>query len=158
VRYHVHPALHFQVQIERWKDKFSRSTDSGRKTYCQNILSELNQDDAQFQKVREAFRNYGLGMVLKSWKNWCVIIKDYDPPTFYRFQVFNESGLVAHCVRQSSDAILLEAFQAGFREVDSSNALHRLSRTPKWNRRQVSHVMPLALHSVNQPLQGVFPC
>ena len=73
-------------------------------------------------------------------------MKDYDRPTFYRFQVFNESGLVAHCARQSSDAILLEAFQAGFREVDGSNALHRLSRNPKWSRHQVSHVMPSALN------------
>lgn len=137
----THPAFHFQVQIEYWEEAFRKSSGSSRKAYCQTMVKELDQDDTQFQKVRCAFLKTGIGLVLKSWKNWCVIVSDCDRPAFYRFQVFNDSGMVAHCTRRTADAVLLEAFKAGFREVDNSNALHRLSRTPKWNPHQISQAM-----------------
>ena len=146
MRQEVHPALHFQVQIEYWEDKLSTPAGERRKTYCQQMLSDLDREDTQFQKVRHAFRQSGTGLVLKSWKNWCVIMRDRERPTFYRFQVFNETGVIAHCTRRSAEAVLLEAFKAGFRTVDNSNALRRLSRNPKWNPRQVSHAMPPASH------------
>lgn len=140
----IHPALYFQVQIEYWLKALRKPSGSSRKAYCQNMVKELDQDDTQFQKVRRAFRKRGTGLVLKSWKNWCVIERDCDRPTFYRFQVFNESGVVAHCTKRTADAVLLEAFKAGFRVVDDSNALHRLSRNPSWNPHQISQAMPPA--------------
>jgi|AntRauTorcE11898_2_1112593.scaffolds.fasta_scaffold10419_3 hypothetical protein len=140
----IHPALHFQVQIEYWEEAFRKPSGSSRKAYCQNMVKELDQDDTQFQTVRRAFRKRGTGLILKSWKNWCVITRDPERPAFYRFQVFNESGVVAHYTSRTADAVLLEAFKAGFREVDNSYVLHRLSRNPEWNPDQVSHAMPPA--------------
>lgn len=140
----IHPALHFQVQIEYWEEALRKPSGSSRKAYCQNMVKELDQDDTQFQEVRRAFRKRGTGLILKSWKNWCVIMRDRERPVFYRFQIFNESGVVAHYTRRTADAVLLEAFKAGFRIVDDSNTLRRLTRNPKWNPHQVSHAMPPA--------------
>lgn len=144
MRQNTHPASYFQSQILLWEDKFARSVGAARKAYCQDMLNELIHEDEQFRKVLRAFQAQGLGLILKSWKNWCVITEDREHPSFYRFQVFNETGLVAHCTRMSPEAVLLEAFQAGFKAVDDSNALHRLSRNPRWDSSQVSHLMPPA--------------
>lgn len=142
MRQDISSAYYFQIRMEYWKEKLERSENKGRKAYCEHVLSELDQDDLEFQEILEAFRAKELGLVLRSWKNWGVIMKDPERHNAYRMQVFNEFGKVSHCTRRTVEEVLLEAFQAGFRSVDTSNALHRLSKNPKWNPRQVSHVMP----------------
>src|SRR5690554_3132710 len=95
----VRCAQYFHNQAQVWSEKFNNASGSGRKIYCKQMLDEAIENDVQFQNVLRHYQKHGLGLVLRSWKNWGVVLRDPDHPTFYRFQIFNETGLVAHYVR-----------------------------------------------------------
>lgn len=128
------PVLYFQNQVDLWQEEMDKESNEANRATCADLRNEAAKLNAKFQRILYAYQEQGAGLTLVSEYNHCVVLPDASEPGRFRYQTFNESGFTGHTTRDTVEAVLLEAFRDGFREIDDSDALERFSQTPEWEK------------------------
>jgi len=128
------PVLYFQNQVDQWQEEMDRECNAANRATCADLRNEAAKLNAQFQRILYAYQEQGAGLTLASGHNHCVVLPDASEPGRFRYQTFHETGFTGHTTRDTVEAVLLEAFRDGFRNIDQTDALERFSKTPEWEK------------------------